>query len=162
MCLLAILEDANAFIDALLFTARGIEQDESREAICEEWRSRLDHSHPPHDFDELIARVARDMGRPGIDPVVVRRRYYQTWIAALRLLQPGYDFETEARSLVEEAFLDEGVRVMPITGRDVMLVCGVPPGPRVGEILEQVRKRYQAARCTREELLEYLRKTCCD
>jgi hypothetical protein len=44
-----------------------------------------------------------------------------------------------------------------IDGRDVMQTLGLPPGPRIGELLEAVREAQAEGRvCNRQEALQFL------
>ena len=155
-CLLALLSEALQFIEALAVTVRGIEKDESREAICREWASRVSKSHSPAQFDILITEVAIDMGRENIDAVRIRARFYDQWEQELSLLQPNYEFRTEVRKLIERALLSVLTPVLPITGRDIMEAFGIPPGPKVGQLLGRAQKIYAARPCNREELIAQL------
>lgn len=156
-CLLALLSEAHRFLEVLLQTIRNIEQDESREEICHAWLFRIQRYHPPHVFDELIAVVAVDMGRENLDPVRLRTRFYDKWTQELALLQTDYDFEVEARKLIEYALLTAMARALPITGKDIMEEFTIPPGSRIGELLERARRLYEAEPCSRPILLERLR-----
>jgi len=156
-CLLALLGHAVALIEALLEAARRIEGDESRDAIVAAWVSRITRYHPPHVFDGLIARVATDMGRDKIEPVELRKRFYQKWTDELRALEDGYDFEIEGRKLIEHALLNATVPTLPITGADILEVFGIAPGPDVGRWLAKARQLYDAQPCSKDVLLQRLR-----
>jgi hypothetical protein len=156
-CLLRLLEEALDFLEALLQTVRSIEQDESREEICRAWQFRIERYHPPHAFDELIAIVAADMGRDHLDPVRLRRQFYDKWTQELTLLIVEYEFAIEARKLIEHALLTAITSVLPITGHDIMQELGIPSGPDVGRILARARQLYDANPCSREMLLDQLR-----
>jgi hypothetical protein len=156
-CLSGLLSEAVEFMDALSCVVRKIEQDESRSAICREWQFRIRRYHPPHEFDELIKQVAADMGRDRIDAVQLRSRFYEKWTQELSLLDGEYEFVVEARRLIEQALLTAITPVLPITGRDVMEVFEIPPGVRVGQLLERARRIYESKPCTREALIEQLR-----
>ena len=104
-----LLVEAVQFLNGLLSVVRAIEKDESRGQICREWLFRIRRYHPPHAFDELISRVAADMGRDGIDPIRLRGRFYDRWVQDLSLLQADYEFEVEARKLIERAILTETI-----------------------------------------------------
>ena len=126
--LVSLLSEALSFLDALCQCIRGIENDESQQMIVQEWTIRLRRYHPPYEFDTLISKVASDMGRDTIDPVRVRERYYGKWTNDLSLLQGEYEFDVEARRLIEHTFLTETAAIIPITGEDVMEVFDIPPG----------------------------------
>lgn len=159
-CLTGLLRAAAAFLSALVAVLRGIETDGSRDAIIDEWVMKLERFHPPQQFDELIIVVCREMGRDAIDPVTLRRRFYDKWTAELHLLGPKYDFSVEARKLIEHALLTATVLVLPITGADVMRRFDIPPGPQVGSLLERARRLYDEKPCSAKELLERLSTAC--
>ena len=124
--------------------------------IVQEWIIRLRRYHPPHEFDTLISKVASDMGRDSIDPVRVRERHYGKWTSDLNQLQGEYEFEVEARRLIEHTLLTETAAIIPITGKDVMEVFGIPPGAQVGHLLARAHALYQSAPCSRDSLLQLL------
>jgi hypothetical protein len=157
--LFGLLQEALEFMGALSAVLRKIEQDESRDAICRDWQFRIRRYHPPHEFDELIARTAVDMGRDHVDAPRLRMRFYDKWTQELSLLDGEYNFNVEARRLVEGVLLTDVTPVLPITGADIMEVFGISPGPRVGELLDWARKIYESEPCTRDVLLERLRST---
>ena len=94
------------------------------------------------------------MGRDHIEPPRLRRRYHEKWVEELSLLKPDYDFETEARRLIEHALLFGLTPVLPIDGRDIMEEFQIQPGPQVGQILVQARAIYESALFSRSSLTE--------
>lgn len=156
-CLTGLLSEALNFFKALQECIRCIEQDESREQILQDWDFRRKRYHPSHKFDELISIVSADMGREALDVVRLRKRFYDKWIQELQLLQGNYDFEFEARKLIEDVLLHETTAVLPITGRDIMEAFNIAPGPQVGQLLKRARVLYDADPCSRDDLLEKLR-----
>jgi hypothetical protein len=54
---------------------RSIEQDDSQKQILNEWGFIRKRYHPPHEFDNLISKVAADMGRENLDAVRLRKRF---------------------------------------------------------------------------------------
>lgn len=156
-CLINVLLDAISFGEALLRCIRSIEGDDSKERILQEWESRRSRSHSPHEFDTLIGIVASDMGREHLDAVRLRKRFYDRWIKEMEMLEEGYDFGLEARKLIERTLLSEVEPVLPITGKDIISVLGVPPGPEVGRVLEQAKILYEEEPCAATQLLERLR-----
>ena len=124
--------------------------------IVQEWIIRLRRYHPPHEFDTLISKVASDMGRDTIDPVRLRERYYGKWTNDLSQLQGEYEFDFEARRLIEHTLLTETAATMPITGEDVKEVFSISPGPEVGRLLARADALYQSTPCPRASLLQLL------
>ncbi len=161
-CLIGLLNEALEFLKALRNCIRDIEQDESCEQIIHEWDFRRKRYHPAHEFDELIARVGRDMGRESIEPVRLRKRFYDKWVKELDLLRGNYSFNIEARKLIEHALLVETTPVLPITGDDIMRVFGLEPGPQVGMLLKRAQLIYDSEPCSSEALLEKLRQKLTD
>ncbi|MEK7996653.1 MAG: hypothetical protein AAB403_22855 [Planctomycetota bacterium] len=156
-CLSALLAQAQECFEILLKTLRSIEADESCLNICREWELRIKRHHPPHMFDELIAKVAVDMGRDGIDASSLRKRHYDSWQKHMSLLQDGVDFEAEARKLIEYSILNLAPKVLPVTGKDLMEEFGLGPGPMIGQLLTSAQQLYEAEPCSREDLLQRLR-----
>ena len=76
------------------------------------------------------------MGHEHIDPERLVRRNYEKWTQSLRAFSSEYDFETEARKLIENAILADIANLMPVTGQDIIREFGVEPGKIVGQLLE--------------------------
>jgi len=158
ICLTSLLNEAIDFFSGLRTCIRSIEQDESRNQILNEWDFIRKRYHPPHEFDNLISKVAADMGRGNLDAVRLRKRFYTEWVKELDLLRGNYDFEVEARKLIEHALLQKMIPALPITGHDILNEFNVVPGPIVGQLLEKARNLYNIEPCSRDELLEKLRR----
>lgn len=156
-CLLGFLKEALNFIEALQECLRYIEQDESYEEILRDWKFRRKRYHPPHQFDELISIVAQDMGRNNLDTVRLRKQFYDKWSKELETKLGTYNFNIEARKLIEHALLNETVSVQPITGNDIMKQFNLQPSRQVGELLKIARTFYNAdPYLSRSDLLEKL------
>ena len=156
MCLDAIIKEASAYIQALIEIVDKIEDDESRDVICKQWRIRLLKHFSPSQFDTLIAVVAADMGRKGVDQKV-RRQCYEKWEGRLSLLDAKQDIHTEARRIIEYELLTSEPVTLPITGQDIISELSAPPGAGVARLLEQALKLYLVESCTKEVLLSKLR-----
>jgi len=155
-CLKTILEEANAFMENILYCIEQIRRDESCESICKEWIFRIDRYHHPSEFDDLVAKVAADMGREKLDVLKFRKKHYESWVKKLSELQPDYDFEYEGRKVIEYTLLTENIITLPITGRDIMDEYQLQPGPKIGELLEEASRIYKDNRCNKQELLDKL------
>lgn len=158
ICLTSLLNETIDFFSVLRSCIRSIEQDESRNQILSEWDFRIKRYHPPHEFDNMISKVPADMGRENLDAVRLRKRFYTEWVKELELLQGNYDFEVEARKLIEHVLLYKTTPVLSITGHDIITEFNVMPGPEVGQLLEKARNLYNNEPCSRDELLEKLRR----
>jgi hypothetical protein len=155
--LLGLLNEAVGFLVAIRDCVRRIEQDESKEEILRDWDFRRRRYHPPHEFDRLTSIVASDMGRDNLDPVRIRIRFYSKWVGELSLLQGDYDFDIEARKLIEHVLLFETTPVLPLTGKDIIDLLNVEPGPQVGLLLKEAHLLYSTNPCSREVLIEKLK-----
>ena len=74
----------------------------------------------------------------------------------------GYDFDREARRLVESSMLDDPVAGLPVDGADIIERLRVPPGPRMREILQAARRLYETKPCAKEALLAHLADEFCN
>lgn len=157
-CLICLLDEALNFLEATRNCIRRIEIDESLDQIVLRWAFVRKRYHPPHEFDKLIEIVATDMGRDKLDAARLRRRYYDKWTKELQLLRGDYEFEVEARKLIEHVLLNEMTDVLPITGADIMREFSIPPGPKVGDYLEKAKKIFsnEGYCCSKETLIQKL------
>jgi hypothetical protein len=144
-------------LEILVSTLRMIESDEYCDQICQEWFRRVSRTVAPYQFDELIAVVGTDMGRPEIDPPSFRKRNFDSWTKHLALLSEDADVQLEARKLVENAILTLIPDVLPITGRDIIQELQIEPGPLVGRLLAEAKTLYSHERLSRDQLIERLR-----
>jgi hypothetical protein len=156
-CVLALLHESLGFLEVLLSVLRSIEKDESRNVICLEWKFRRNRYHPPHQFETLVSKIASDMGHEFIDQERLVRRNYDKWTQSLKAFSSEYNFEVEARKLIENAILTDLPNLMPITGEDVIREFNLEPGKLVGQLLGEARVLYQRTPCTRPELIDRLR-----
>ncbi len=155
-CCSSIVESSIAFLGTITRCLRKIESDESKSSIIADWNVKRDRMHQPYEFDRLISIAALDMGRENLDPVAFRKRYFEKWCRDLQTLTWGFDFDTEARKLIERALLVESTNVLPITGDDVMRELNIEAGPAVGKMLAMAREFYDQSPCSRSEVLYHL------
>jgi len=155
-CLIGLLKEANIFFITILKCIRCVEADDSKTEILFDWKSRRERIHPPHDYDRLIELVIKDIGRDDLDIVRLRNRFYVEWEKELQIRNGLFDFNVEARKLIEHAILFKHTNVLPLTGHDIISILGIQPGPEVGKILEEARVLFYEERCSREELLARL------
>lgn len=156
-CYIELVGEANRFLDGIDHVVRRIEADgnESAQRI-EDWRRRLERSWPAASFDSLVDDAKHRLGRDALNTGHFRQRHVVRWRDQLDLLEDGFDFPYEATRLIEKSLLDEDSIVLPITGRDIIDVMQIKPGPRIGHLLEEARKRFASAPCGKDELLAYL------
>lgn len=155
-CLSGLIHEALAFFTSICQVLRMIEHDEFRSVVCSQWQNSRLRYHPPEQFDHLIALVAGDLGLPIIDVAKVRRQNYERWQSWLESLAFGYDFDREARRLIEHALLRDRLAPLPIDGSDIMRHFNLKPGPKVGEYLRQAVFLYGTRPCKGAELLHRL------
>src|SRR5262249_2203300 len=135
---------------------QAINMDESRTEILRQWDFRRSHHHSQFEFDRIIQIVAADLGRDGLKPKNFSNRYYSRWLQELEM-KDNYDFEVEARKLIERAILEDTRPQMPITGKDIMQEFSIEPGRKVGDLLKKALEIFSAHPCSRDELLQILR-----
>jgi len=155
--MIGILTEANDFLICVHKCIEAIDLDEAREQILQQWEHRLIRHHPQHKFDHLIAIIAPDLGRDGIKPKNFSNIYYAKWLQQLDILDT-YEFETEARRLIERAILEDTRPRMPITGTDIMNEFSLAPGKKVGNLLKRGTELLDKnPNYSKSELLDILR-----
>jgi hypothetical protein len=152
----ALRAKAKRFGEINISTLKHILEDEFAEDVLREWIFRQTRSFSAHEFDDIAAQAAGDLGLAHIDVVRLRKIHLDEWNRRIRLLSEGTDKKREARQIVEQSLLVEAENYLPINGGDVIETMGVPPGPEVGKALRKARELYQKNPCSREELLKQL------
>ena len=150
----ALLEEARVFLQVIFQCMQAIEASRD-ENLTAQWHFRVTHYRAPAEYDELISQVAGDMGR-SLNAVSLRNRYFQRWNNYLASLQHSFDFNDEARRLIEYAILSEPALTLPISGKDIMDHFSIEPGPEVGRLLSRAKTIYAAAPCDCVALLAAL------
>ena len=157
MCTRQILVEAAELIEASLSTVRQIESSGFRDTILTQWQRKLDRHHDAAEFDRIVEIVCTDLGHAAMDVVAFRNRHLAAWRKQIEKLNDGFDFEYEARRLVEDALLSERPRLIPIIGTDIIEELGIPAGRDVGRALEIARDFFQDGTFDRADLLEKVR-----
>jgi hypothetical protein len=152
-CQRAILEEALNVLSELKEWLRNLDGDERKSDVIQGWKNELDRSHPPYQFDQLAEKVKNDLGQPYLDHVALRKRHYSKWTSILAYRQLPYDFELEARPLIEKSVLEDSGGALPVTGKDVIEQLGVPPGPVIKQILLRAARMYENQPRDRERML---------
>lgn len=152
-CLISLLSESQDFLKLAIDCVRFVEKDESKERVVEQWLFQVRRHHPIYEFEKLVSITARDMGQEFLDATRICERYYDKWSKELRLRTGEYDFETEARKLIEHTLLTDAELPLPITGQDIIRQLGIQPGPSVGILLKKARNLYNNTPCTREALI---------
>lgn len=158
-CYEGLVGSARVFLGGLDDVVRRIEADgaDAQEHI-DEWLRRLNRDWPAAAFDPVIDDAKYRLAREALNTVAFRNRYVDQWRKHLDLLEDGFDFNYEASRLIEKALLQEDSVVLPITGHDLVDGLGVKPGPEVGTLLYEARRFFEVNRCSKDVLLDHLRK----
>lgn len=151
------LESSCRFLTSINSCLRMLEQDVAREMVVRQWLVQLDRHHSIHEFRSIVEAVIHDVGQPWLDAERITQSQYSNWSNKIRALSVGYNFEHEARRLVEHTIMNEYDPPLPITGSDVMREFELPPGREIGEILRRARSIYRRRPRDRDELMEALR-----
>lgn len=159
-CYAGLIEEARRFLGTIDEVVRRIEADgQASVQHLEDWLRRLDRSWPASAFDPVVDEAKHRLGRQALNTVEFRQRHVDRWRAQLELMEDGFDFVNEATRQVEKSLLDEDSFVLPLSGRDITDALQIKPGPRIGTLLEQARRRFAAQPCTKDELLTFLRRS---
>ena len=153
-CVTMLNSEAQQFLLYLTEVIVAISRDKFKDDILREWEFRVNRYRPPHEYDRLIQIVASDMGQEHLNPVNLRNKYYESWTKELSLRTGNFDFEIEARKLIERELIQNPV--LPIIGPDIITRFGITPGPAVGKALAVAKKLYSTQPCSKEDLLNQL------
>ncbi len=157
-CYNNLINEAHTFLENIDNVIRYLEQDEENSAAyIKNWAKLLDRDWPAAMFDPLVDEVKCRLGREAVNTIEFRNRNVSRWRQLLLLLEDEFDFSYEATRLIEKSMLDDSTIVLPITGKDIILELSIKPGPIVGIILEEGRKRFCATLCNKDELIGHLK-----
>ena len=157
-CLMALLKDAIGFLQRMISIVREIEKDEAQDMILDQWAFELRNFRHKHEFETVVAVVAWDLGHEFLDVRAICNRYYDKWSKQLRLKVGPYDFEDEARRLIEHTLITDAELPLPVSGSDIMTRFGLPPGPKIQALLKTAKSIYEVNPCSRETLLDEVSK----
>jgi hypothetical protein len=157
-CLRKFLAEVEQLVGKLIAGLRDIERHEAKEELLDVWRFRKLRYRSPFEFDNIVVRVAADIGRENLDAAKFRARYYDEWLRALDLIKDESTIESEIRRLIEYALMADAPRMLPISGNDVMREFSLPPGPKIGELLKEGKRIFATKPRGAEELLDELRR----
>ena len=152
----SLLNEGADYIELLLEALRTVEPMTRSRSSSMSGASGSTGYRSPAEFDAVISVVASDLGLTHLDIPKFRALHYERWLRQLELLSGGYEFEVEARRLIEFVVVSDVATAMPITGRDVIDEFGLEPGPGVYASLLRARELFIAEPCGRDELLRRL------
>ena len=122
------------------------------QGAIEELRRRLDRSWPSDRFDEIVydtcTRLGLSLNVPGF-----RDQRLAKWREFLATVPDADDPRRAITRLIERDLIDHTNDVLPIDGQDVMASLGLPPGPRVGDVLRRARELFRSGIRDRQQLL---------
>jgi hypothetical protein len=155
MCTLALLRRARALLDSLNRFLDYLATTPDVELLVDALKVSVLNQFSPYAFDPIIEAAARDMGR-SLYPEAFRVQHLPKWQASLDKLPEGFDFQREARILIEDSLLETPAK-RPITGTDIIQELGVPMGPEVGKWLTVAKQLIEQGITDRQALLDRLR-----
>lgn len=153
-CLRMLLIEALSLFEAMEKMVQIIISDDDSKQLILSWNQDASHFHEPSDFDQIIYNVAHEIGIQ-IDVVKHRNKYFELWTKKIEVLPAGYDFESEARKMVQKTLLEDPP--IPVTTSEIMKELKITAGPIVGYYLKQAKQLYFDSPCSREQLLERLK-----
>jgi hypothetical protein len=155
-CTLALLSGAYTLLERVNAFLSKLKTLDNADLLVEELQRSIVGQVPPYIFDEIVSSVADDLGRSRTDLIKFRVDHFSNWITALDRLTEGYDFQHEARRLVEESFLASPEK-SPVSGRDIITELGIPAGKEVGSFLLHAQRIYEGGISDKAEILKVLR-----
>ena len=154
-CLELIVKDALVFLTNISEVIQKISKDEFVKSIIDDWNFKSSRIHQHHDFDSLIYTAAHEFGMQYLDTIKFRKKNAETWIQELQNLTGNYDFNIEARKLIERDMIKKPL--LPITGQDIMDAFDIPPGPKIKIIMETALSIFAQKPCSKEELINKIK-----
>jgi hypothetical protein len=155
-CTLALIGGADGLLQKICEFLRRLKSMPDNNFLIEEIRRAAEGQITPYAFDSIVASAASDLGRSGTNLEKFRASHQKAWIESLGMLRDGYDFQHEARRLVEESFLANPEK-SPVSGCEVIKLLGVPQGEGVGKLLKIAQQLFDSGIRDKTQILERLR-----
>jgi len=155
--LIRMLKDASRLFDICYQAICLITEDEFSEDIMNVWISRDNMAYLKTDWENILDIVARDLGLKYLRLSDLTNKYLQKWNKQITMLKDGFDFNLEARRIIELSIINDGNLPLPITGDDIINVLNIPPGSKVGETLRKAQEIYLRKPCNKSQLLDLLK-----
>lgn len=127
-----------------------------RESFLRGLRSRLERTFEAHQFDAIIVEAAAMFGET-VNVKAFREPRIATWKTFMDSVPEDADLLSEITRRIESELLAHVQSRLPLSGKDLIEVLGIEPGPAVKRALEQARLFYEAGTRDRTELLGRLR-----
>lgn len=157
-CRLALLLSAVKYLSAAVAIARGIEQHDRCDDICELWKGRLGRTEAVLDYQSLLERSAGDLGFLGLDLRAIKERHQRRLDRSLSILNATGPVSEMVERHIDRVLLGETVKVLPVSAGDIMERLRISPGESVATAmrLAQVILELAPADLDRTMLLDAL------
>ena len=155
-CTLALVSGADGLLRKIYEFLYRLKAMSENDFLVEEIRRAAVGQITPYAFDSIVASVAADLGRSSMNLEKFRASHQKPWIESLGMLREGYDFQHEARRLVEESFLASPEK-SPVSGCEIITQLRVPQGEGVGKLLKIAQQLFESGIRDKAQILERLR-----
>lgn len=143
-CTLALLCDANAYLDSLR-SYIGDLQGAAADYVKKEWSLHRIRSISHGDFDRMTAVVACDIGMESRNIVAFRNQYYERIILELRAQRHDVDVQAFVKRAITARLLNEFPG--PILVAEDLKSLGMKPGPGLGKALKEAQQIWIQSDC---------------
>lgn len=146
-----LFQQIQVFDQILKFLDR-LNRDTLRELPIRQWLAYRETTWPKHSFQVIVNEALRNLDRSDLDEIIVCEAILAELQERLRATK-----QTENREHIlvsrSEILIQERYPVTPpINGSD-LIDLGVLPGRELGELLKEIRDRFEETQATKEELL---------
>ena len=152
LCFETLCTEVGMIVEHCRTALASISAEVDEQGAIEELRRRLDRSWPSDRFDEIVydtcTRLGLSLNVPGF-----RDQRLAKWREFLATVPDADDPRRAITRLIERDLIDHTNDVLPIDGQDVMASLGLPPGPRVGDVLRRARELFRSGIRDRQQLL---------
>lgn len=156
ICVTTLFEDAITLLENIKAFLFFVKTSQDADLMIEDFRRSVSGQIAQYSFDEIVSNVADALGRTHLNLIKFRSDHFDRWIKDLDRLSDGYDFQKEARLLVEQSFLETPERP-PVSGQDIISELEVPKGPQVGKLLLAAKQLFENGLTQKSQILEELR-----
>jgi len=152
-----LLEEAYSLFDICHQALVNIQNDEFTDDIINIWITRSSINFSKVEWENVLSNVAKDLGLEYLRLSEYTNKHLQKWNKQIATLKDGFDFDFEARRIIELSIINDDKLPLPITGDDIITEFNISPGPRVREYLKKAQEIFLKSPCDKTRLLEKLK-----
>ncbi len=157
-CANHLLDEIHTCVFNVVEFLRNLQSDELGEAtIVKQWKRERETTWPKYKIETLVSSTVKRLARSDLSVRAITDQLLKEIQQRLSVAAVDSNLEQVVVDIVEHALSTKFKMSMPVNAKDI-IALGVEPGQRLGEILKDLREKFEGGMTNKESLLEEARK----